>query len=68
MLTYSWLKSQPHAVACASPILISAIAVTEERNNVIDYTIPYLSAKVTYSYEESTDTSIEEYAMIPLKF
>ena len=30
---------------------ISAIAVTEERNNVIDYTIPYLSAKVTYSDE-----------------
>lgn len=43
---------------------ISAIAVTEERNNVIDYTIPYLSAKVTYSYEESTDTSIEEYAIV----
>ena len=37
---------------------ISAIAVTEERNNVIDYTIPYLSAKVTYWDEESTDTSI----------
>ena len=43
---------------------ISAIAVTEERNNVIDYTIPYLSAKLTYSYEESTDTSIEEYAIV----
>ena len=43
---------------------ISAIAVTEERNNVIDYTIPYLSAKVTYSDEESTDTSIEEYAIV----
>ena len=43
---------------------ISAIAVTEERNNVIDYTIPYLSAKVTYSYEESTDTSIEKYAIV----
>ena len=43
---------------------ISAIAVTEERNNVIDYTIPYLSAKVTYSYEESTDTSVEEYAIV----
>ena len=43
---------------------ISAIAVTEERNNVIDYTIPYLSAKVTYWDEESTDTSIEEYAIV----
>ena len=43
---------------------ISAIAVTEERNNVIDYTIPYLSAKVTYSDEESTDTSIEKYAIV----
>jgi len=43
---------------------ISAIAITEERNNVIDYTIPYLSAKVTYWDEESTDTSIEEYAIV----
>ena len=43
---------------------ISAIAITEERKNVIDYTIPYLSAKVTYWDEESTDTSIEEYAIV----
>ena len=43
---------------------ISAIAITEERKNVIDYTIPYLSAKVTYLDEESTDTSIEEYAIV----
>ena len=47
-------------VACA----ISAISITEERNNVIDYTIPYLSAKVTYSDGETTDTSLEQYAIV----
>ncbi len=47
-------------VACA----ISGIAITEERKNVIDYTIPYLSAKVTYSDGETSDTSIEQYAII----
>jgi len=43
---------------------ISAISITEERNNVIDYTIPYLSAKVTYSDGETTDTSLEQYAIV----
>ena len=43
---------------------ISAISVTEERDNVIDYTIPYLSAKVTYSHGETSDTSIEQYAIV----
>ena len=47
-------------VACA----ISGIAITEERKNVIDYTIPYLSAKVTYSDGETSDTSIEQYAIV----
>ena len=47
-------------VACA----ISAIAITEERKNVIDYTVPYLSAKVTYSDGETSDTSIEQYAIV----
>ena len=47
-------------VACA----ISAISITEERNNVIDYTIPYLSAKVTYSDGETSDTSLEQYAIV----
>jgi len=47
-------------VECA----ISAIAITEERNNVIDYTIPYLSSKVTYSDGETSDTSLEQYAII----
>ena len=43
---------------------ISAIAITEERKNVIDYTIPYLSAKVTYSDGENSDTSLEQYAIV----
>ena len=43
---------------------ISAISITEERNNVIDYTIPYLSANVTYSDGETTDTSLEQYAIV----
>ena len=47
-------------VACA----ISGIAITEERKNVIDYTIPYLSAKVTYFDGETSDTSIEQYAIV----
>ena len=47
-------------VACA----ISAIAITEERTNVIDYTVPYLSAKVTYSNGETSDTSLEQYAIV----
>ena len=47
-------------VACA----ISAISITEERNNVIDYTIPYLSAKVTHIDDETSDTSIEQYAVV----
>lgn len=47
-------------VACA----ISAISITEERNNVIDYTIPYLSAKVTHIDDETSDTSIEQYAIV----
>ncbi len=47
-------------VACA----ISAISITEERNNVIDYTIPYLSAKVTYFDGEISDASIEQYAVV----
>ena len=47
-------------VTCA----ISGIAITEERKNVIDYTIPYLSAKVTYSDGETSDTSIEQYAIV----
>lgn len=47
-------------VACA----ISGIAITEERKNVIDYTIPYLSAKVTYSDGETSNTSIEQYAIV----
>jgi len=47
-------------VAC----IISAISITEERNNVIDYTIPYLSAKVTYFDGETPDTSIEQYAVV----
>jgi len=47
-------------VACT----ISGIAITEERKNVIDYTIPYLSAKVTYSDGETSDTSIEQYAIV----
>ena len=47
-------------VAC----VISAISITEERNNVIDYTIPYLSAKVTYIDGETTSTSIDNYAIV----
>ena len=47
-------------VSCA----ISAISITEERNNIIDYTIPYLSAKVTYFDGDTTDTSIEKYAIV----
>ncbi len=47
-------------VACA----ISAISITEERNNVIDYTFPYLSAKVTHIDNETSDTSIEQYAIV----
>ena len=43
---------------------ISAISITEERNNVIDYTIPYLSAKVNYSDGETNDTSLEQYAIV----
>ena len=43
---------------------ISAITVTEERNNVIDYTIPYLSAKVTHFDGETSDTGIEQYAVV----
>ncbi len=47
-------------VACA----ISAISVTEERHSVIDYTIPYLSAKVTYFDGETSDTSTQQYAVV----
>ena len=47
-------------VACA----ISAISITEERNNVIDYTIPYLSAKVTHIDGETSDTGIEQYGIV----
>lgn len=47
-------------VTCA----ISAISITEERNSVIDYTSPYLSAKVTYSDGEKSDTSIEKYGIV----
>ena len=47
-------------VACA----ISAISITEERNNVIDYTIPYLSAKVTHIDDETSDTGIEQYGIV----
>ena len=47
-------------VACS----ISAISITEERNNVIDYTIPYLSAKVTHIDGETPDTGIEQYAVV----
>ena len=47
-------------VACA----ISAISITEERNNVIDYTIPYLSAKVTHIDSETSDTGIEQYGIV----
>lgn len=47
-------------VKCA----ISAISITEERNNIIDYTIPYLSAKVTYFDGDTPDTSIEKYAIV----
>ncbi len=43
---------------------ISAITITEERNNFIDYTIPYLSAKVTYFDGETSDTGIEQYGII----
>ncbi len=47
-------------VTCA----ISAISIKEERNSVIDYTSPYLSAKVTYSDGEKSDTSIEKYGIV----
>lgn len=47
-------------VACA----ISAISITEERNNVIDYTIPYLSAKVTHIDDEASDIGIEQYGIV----
>ncbi len=47
-------------VACA----ISAISITEERNNVIDYTIPYLSAKVTHIDGDTSDTGIEQYGIV----
>ncbi len=47
-------------VACA----ISAISITEDRNNVIDYTVPYLSAKATYFDGKISDTSIEQYGIV----
>ncbi len=47
-------------VACC----ISAISITKERDNIIDYSTPYLSAKVTYSDGETPDTSIEQYAIV----
>lgn len=47
-------------VACS----ISAISITGERNKVIDYTIPYLSAKVTHFDGETSNTSIEQYAIV----
>jgi len=47
-------------VSCA----ISAIAITEERKNVVDYTVPYLSAEVTYSDGETSETSLEQYAIV----
>lgn len=47
-------------VAC----IISAISVTEERNNIIDYTIPYLTARVTYKDGGINNTHIEQYAIV----
>ncbi len=47
-------------VACS----ISSISITEERNNVIDYTIPYLSAKVTHIDGDASDTGIEQYGIV----
>ncbi len=43
---------------------ISAIAKTEERAKLVDYSIPYLNAKVTYVEDGLTDTSIEQYGII----
>ena len=40
---------------------ISAISVTKERDGVVDYTIPYLEADVTYSDGETT---LERYAVV----
>ena len=39
---------------------ISAITITKERDGVIDYTRPYLTANVTYEGEES----VEEYGIV----
>ncbi len=39
---------------------ISAITVTDERESVVDYTRPYLTANVTYEGEES----VEEYGIV----
>ena len=47
-------------VECA----ISAISITEERNSVIDYSIPYLSAKVTYLDSGTSNRSNEQYAIV----
>lgn len=45
-------------VSCA----ISAITITKERNEVVDYTIPYLSANVTY--EDTVETVSEKYGIV----
>jgi len=43
---------------------VSAITVTKERDNVIDYTVPYLRANMVYKDGGDTTESVENYAIV----
>ncbi|MBQ7900715.1 MAG: S-layer homology domain-containing protein, partial [Clostridia bacterium] len=43
---------------------ISAITVTEQRDEVIDFTTPYLSASVTYKDGDEVTQKVENYAVV----
>lgn len=43
---------------------ISAIAATDERESVVDFTRPYLAANVTYKDEDSATEQLEMYSIV----
>ena len=44
--------------------VISAFTITDERKKNMDFTIPYLTADVTYNNGETVGTTVENYAIV----
>ncbi len=57
-------KLIPAVVSGEVDCAISAISITEERKNVVDFTEPYLVAEVTYLDRDKQETKREEYGIV----